>query len=573
MRLFVLPLALSLSGTAAPSSGPISYKLAPELAGDALTALKIEIRFRADPTGVTGFGWDEGWEGERALWQWARDFRVAGAMAVQKTADGHWRIRARPGAEVTVTYRIVSAYDHDPTVEDNEQPRPVIRPHWFYAVGNSLFGFPDGSANAPASFSWAGAPENFGFASDLEHLAGPKRKASRPGTVSDVLESIVIGGRDLRLFPATDGSGIRVATIGHYAFTPEQLNRTARQVIGMERDFWHAGRRAPFLVTAAPLVGSPTLSGFSGTGRGDAFALWIDQRSPLERMKWLLAHEYFHSWNPDRLGAMPQDRAARPALFWFSEGFTDYHARALLVRSGLISPAEFAGQWNEMLLAYAGSRARNLTGGEAAEAFWKDGAAGQLPYQRGAMLAAIWNAELLARSKGAAGLDTLMHAQLWAARSSGDDPVALFRAMAKRAGLDVTADVERYLTRGETILLPSKTFGPCASVVTEERPAFSRGFDPDATARAGNIATGVNRASPAYAAGLRDGMKILARTEGKPGDSLAPYALLVEDHGQQRTIRYFPQAREKIIVQQVKLTAPTVPDCSATLSGADRSDR
>ncbi len=410
-----------------------------------------------------------------------------------------------------------------------------------------------------------------GFASDLEHLAGDDRQATRPGTVSDALDSIVIGGHDLRTFSAGDGSGVRVATVGSYAFTPEQLNDLARRVIGVERSFWGANRGAPFLVTAAPIVGSPTAMSFGGTGRGDGFALWIDQRAPLDRMKWLFAHEYFHSWNPKQLGSMPEDRATRPASYWFSEGFTDYYARALMVRAGLITPAEFAAQWNEMLAGYAGSPVRNMTGAEATTAFWGNEQAQKLPYQRGALLAAMWNARLLALSKGKVNLDTIVKEQLVAARSAkGEEATDLFRSLAARHGLNISRDQARYLSRGETIMLPANTFGPCATVVTERRPSFSRGFDTNATAQAGNVATGVDPALPAYAAGLRNGMKILARTEGEPDNAFVPYGLLVDDHGQQRTIGYLPQGLEQVTVQQVTLRSIVSPACQSTLSGGAR---
>lgn len=561
-------LALSLLGAAPPSPAPVRYVLTPQLSDGAITALKVEVRFRADPSGKTDFGWGGGWAGERNLWQWARDFRVAGATTVQETGGGHWRIEAAPDAEVTVTYRIVSAYDHDPTVDDSAQPKPVIRPRWFYAVGNALFGYPADRENAPATFDWAGAPSGIGFASDLEHLAGRDRKASRSGTVTDALESIVIGGRDLRTFPAGDGSGVRVATIGSHAFTPEQLDILARRVITIERGFWKADRHAPFLVAAAPIVGNPTTMSFGGTGRGDGFALWIDQRAPLDRMKWLLAHEYFHTWNPAQLGTMPEDRATRPAHYWFSEGFTDYYARALMVRAGLISPAMFAAQWNEMLAGYAGSPVRNMPGPQATAAFWQDEAAQKLPYQRGAMLAAMWNARLLAVSKGRSNLDTVLKDQFVAARSSKELATGLFRLFAARHGLNISGDEDRYLARGQTIMLPPGTFGPCAKVVTERRPSFSRGFDAEATAGAGNVAAGVDPMLPAYQAGLRNGMKILARTEGEPDNALVPYALSVEDHGQQRTIRYLPQGHEMITVQQVELAGMVSPVCRFTLGGS-----
>jgi hypothetical protein len=108
-RFFLSLLLLAFLGGAAPPPDPVRYSLAPELSDGAITALKVEVRFRADPSGVTDFGWDDGWAGERKLWQWTRDFRVTGAAAVEKVGeDGHWRIRAAPDAELTATYRIVS---------------------------------------------------------------------------------------------------------------------------------------------------------------------------------------------------------------------------------------------------------------------------------------------------------------------------------------------------------------------------------------------------------------------------------------------------------------------------------
>jgi len=569
MHLRSLSLALLLLGAAAPTghvSEPVQFTLAPDLSRGALTGLQVQVRFRADPSGTTNFGWAGGWAGERKLWQWARDLKVAGAMAVEKNGDDHWRIRSAPGEPLTVSYRVASAYDHDPTVDDSDQPRPVIRPGWFYVVGSALFGYPDDREDAPATFDWLNAP-GIGFASDLEHLAGRTREATRAGTVADALESIVIGGRELRTFPAQDGSGVRVATVGTYAFTPEELDSLARRVIAVERAFWNSDRSAPFLVTAAPIVGSPTTMGFGGTGRGDAFALWVDQRTPLASMKWLLAHEYFHTWNPGYLGAMPQDRDARPAAYWFSEGFTDYYARALMVRAGLISPAEFAAIWNEMLAAYAGSSVRTMPGVPAAAAFWNNEAAQKLPYQRGAMLAAIWNARLRAASRGAVNLDTVLHAQIAATRSSREQATSLFQSLAGRNGLNTAADVLRYVVKGEPILLPADTFGPCATITIEQRPSFSRGFDADATAKAGNVATGVDSMLPAYAAGLRDGMKILARTEGELDNALVPYALSVEDKGQRRTIRYLPQGPERVAMQHVRITHAQSLECSRTLGG------
>ena len=175
----------------------------------------------------------------------------------------------------------------------------------------------------------------------------------------------MIGGHELRVFPSSGDDGVRVATIGRFAFEPQALDGLARDIIGSQRDFWDADRGSPFLVTGIPLVSRPSQISYGGTGLGDAFALWIDQGALLDRLRWLLAHEYLHGWIPGRLGKAAADRDEHASQLWFSEGLTDYYARALLVREGQIPPDEFVDQWNDVLRAYTMSPARNLSGDEA----------------------------------------------------------------------------------------------------------------------------------------------------------------------------------------------------------------
>jgi predicted metalloprotease with PDZ domain len=559
---FLMPAVLALAD-AADAATPVDYTLRPIFTGDALTALDVAVRFTGEADGSTAFGWVDHWSGEERLWQWIRDLRFEGARSAVDRGEGHWRIEAAPGATITAHYRIVSAYDHDPTVNDSEQAKPVIRPGWFYAVGEALFASPLDHSDAPAHFRWEGAPAGFDFASDLQHLGDGKHEASRPGTVSDALESIAIGGRDLHI--ATDpASQVRVASIGSYSFEPAALDDLAMHVIEVERHFWD-DRPSPFLVAAIPLVSMPQRLSYGGAGRGDAFALWIDRTAPLDAMKWLLAHEYFHSWNPAQLGGFADDDHAARAR-WFSEGFTDYYARALMVRSGMITPAEFVQQWNDMLIAYQTSPVKTLSGEETAARFWNDSAVQKLPYQRGAMLAALWNARLRGKTRGRVKLDDILHVQRRAARSSTADAAQLFPELASRYGLDVADDLTRFIDSGETIALPPDTFGPCATLTATPQPVFDRGFDSDATAKAG-VVVGVAPGSAAYEAGLRNGMKPIAREGGRLGDSTVPYVLRVDDGGGERTIRYLPAGKGTVRMQRVVLEPGAGPECGATLGG------
>ena len=60
-----------------------------------------------------------------------------------------------------------------------------------------------------------------------------------------------------------------------------------------------------------------------------------------------VAHEFFHAWNVERI--RPQDlepfdfmEADMSGLLWFAEGFTSYYTPLTLLRSGIITPEEYA---------------------------------------------------------------------------------------------------------------------------------------------------------------------------------------------------------------------------------------
>lgn len=538
----------------------VAYSLSPQIDQGRLDSVVVTMRLRANANGVTEIGWTADWDGETRLWQWARDFRVAGAAETTAEAKGRWRIRSAPGAQLTVTYRIVSALDRDPASDVIAEPQPIVRPTWFYGVGEALFAYPLDREEAPATFAWTGAPAGFGFASDLEHIA-----LNRRATVADVLESVAIGGWPLHVSgDLASNDGVRIATIGTFAFGRAAFDDALKGLIEAERRFWGKDDHAPMLVTAIALRHASGHTSSAGTGRGDAFAMWIDESASLDGIIWLLGHEYFHHWNPAILGALPKDEAAE---YWLSEGFTDYYARALLLRAGIVTSGQFASQWNHMLEVYARSGDRGLPNAAMATRYYADRSLHDLPYQRGAMLAALWNRRLRTTSKGRYGLDDVLHGMRIApGEAAKRDLVATFVATAARFGLDVGGDIRRYLVEGQPIALPPDTFGPCAVVETATAPDFDLGFDYAATQKAGNRITGLRPASAAYAAGLRDGMTLLALISGDSDDSSVPVVLRISDGEGERIVRYQPTGTTTTDTQRVRITDPTV-GCVAGLSG------
>ena len=566
-KIAVLPAFLAIGAANPSQQSTVDYYLSPVMQGNTIAALDVTIRLRADKSGTTTVDWIDNWAGENKLGQWARDLSIEGGTSITRAPNGGRIIRSAPGAPLAMHYRIISAYAADPTVKDSEQARPIVRPDWFYSVGEALYARPVGRDDAPASFVWKG-PKEIGFASDTQHSTGLD---NRPRAVSDILESIAIGGRDLSVISVElNGAPLRIAHIGRFGFDIRAFEKIAQQVVVVERDFWRDTKPGPFLITAIPLASDPGRISFGGTGRSDAFATWIDHGAELPGLTWLLAHEYFHSWNVRQLGRFPE--RVEVEAYWLSEGFTDFYARRLMLRAGLWTPEKFVADWNEMLRAYAASSFRATGNAEAAAKFWSgDYEAEKIPYQRGAMLAALWDRRL--RERGRAGLDDVLRSQRDRTRAAKAMPdlTTAFTAEMGRAGLDIGPDVDRYLTKGEPIVLAETAFGDCARLITADLPVFERGWNSDATAKAGNVLVGVDPSSKAYAVGLRDGMKVLRRLAGEPGNSEVDYVLEMQDGANKRSFTFRPAGRSSLRTQQIVLNnarfAAEPEKCRAALAG------
>ena len=137
--------------------------------------------------------------------------------------------------------------------------------------------------------------------------------------------------------------------------------------------------------------------------------------------------------------------------------------------------------------------------------------------------------------------------------------------------MDVTSDLREYIDDGARIILAADAFAPCGVISTEIRPRFDVGFDLASTGQNGGTVVGVNPDLTAYHAGLRDGMRIVAREAGETGNSMSEMALRVNDNGTERVMRYLPQGRDSTEVQSLTLTKnlakSDLETCSRRLCG------
>jgi len=562
MKALLQPIAAALAfvfcAALSVPSQRITYTLAPVLRDGALRAVQIDLIFRGQGDGETGLRLPDDWGGEHELWRGIEGLTIVEGAEMRDGAAINERVLTHePNARIHVRYRVIQDWEGVPTGGRNTY-RPIVQPTYFHLIGEAALVTPELHLATPARLRVRGLPRHWSFASDLQH----------PGLVlGRVWSSITVGG-DYRIRRATDAN-IRVAIRGDWSFTDQEFTAQVGQIIGGHRRFW-SDRSSPYLVTVTQTVQrNPGQMSVGGTGLDDAFAFFATPNIDDAPIARTLAHESLHTWIPGRIGGMPQENEA--AQYWFSEGFTDFYTGRMLVREGLWTPQQFADDLNEMLAAYAQSPVRDAPNTRIAADFWSDGDVQRLPYQRGRFLATIWDSRL--RAQGRSLDDTMRDMR---ARAVADDPAKapdLLPIVLNSMGLDIRADLASHVEAGARVLLPEDVFAPCGRVVTREVPTFSRGFDIDATQAHNGRISGVDPASPAYAAGLRDGMVLRRRERGMIGDATQELSYVVLDGQVERTITYYPRGAGTYVLQRFEIDAPLEGEryaqCRAALGGAN----
>ncbi|MBC6981590.1 hypothetical protein [Caulobacter sp. 17J80-11] len=554
--------ALTAGSAQAVPPQPTHYTVTPETVDGTLRDLAVEVKLQGDADGETKIAMPNEWSGAHELYKAVHDLRAEGAT-LSMNGPAEVVLRHAPNAPVTLRYRVVQDFAGDPAVSAGGPPfRAVTRPKWFSSVGWTLFGEVKGRVNDPVSFSWGAAPAGWAQASDLDHAAPNGRR------MIDLLDSVLVGGEGLQVTERQVAGGrLRVVVpSGQWRFTEASMADLAGKIAEASSQFW-GDKGEDFFVALTPLNAPGGSTVQYGLGLGDSFALWATPNVELTTLKHILAHEHQHTWFPGRFGGV-RGGAEEPLDYWFSEGFTDFYTLRLLLRAGVYSPEEFVTDFNRILRNYSASPALGATNAQIAKAYWTDRAMADQPYQRGLLLAATWDHRLRQATGGQKGLDDVVRAMRG---REGGAIARLEAAYPALGGGSLMKDVANYVDAGGRVLLPADLFGDCAEVRTIQSPVFDRGFDTAKTSARFGVVDGVDPAGPAYAAGLRNGMRILKREGGQNGDSRVDLIYRVSDAQGERVIRYKPEGRQTMTLQEIVLAPNMTPEkraaCAASMAG------
>jgi predicted metalloprotease with PDZ domain len=571
VRAALLALALFGSGPTRPDAVDYRLDIEAPTAGRP-PVLNVTIRLRGDASGETKLDLPDQSAGAREAWRYISDLKVDGASVTAPDA-AHRVLRHRPGAKLTVRYRVQSAYHQDPDGADGAPLKgPLLRPGFVAALGPFVFARPEGREAQPMTFQWGKLPKGWRAASDLEHAA-----QGRAITVADARSALVLAAPTLQVAEqATGGGPLRLAFLGVDGLPTEAIAKDAAMVTGVERAFWN-DMQVPYLVGIVGLTETKGAPAAGGMGLKDALALFASPNAK-DRLAYVMTREGLRSWMPAQLGTGADADAFSRVL---GEGFTDFLADRMLLRTGLETAAQVVERMDGQLYGYDRSPVRTAPGARVAAEFRTNADVAQLADQRGFLLALKWDEMVRLKTGGRADLGAVLrrmrdHAGQFATGQAPDLTTGFVSAMWVEARIDIRPEIARYVDQGAAIDLPEEMFGGCLQARVTVSPAFDPGFDTTASFAAKTL-KGVRRGGPAWVSGLRDGMA-LDSWAFTPGDTTRQIELMVRGgpgkaarQGKPRRVAFWPYGDADASKRKLQLTPGMSPQqvaaCGKRMAG------
>lgn len=533
----------------------------------------ILLSFDAGGRHATPIDLPNAWAGATGLGEGIRNLR--GTSRAASIAPGNLphqrRVLHPPRGTVTIAWDLIE-YGNAP-LDHNRFYQPLLRPEYALFFGHGAWVLPSFHAQQPlrAAIALHGLPRGWTAVSSFGTLArGERTRWLAERIVPDTLRHAVFAFGDFRLRRIDlAGQPMWMAIRGKFAFDDaEFFNRTAA-LVRTQRAFFGDSSFPHFLITLLPNEVARGSSG--GTGVHQAFAMHAsaDFQVPGTDFEFLIGHENLHTWIPSRFGSMNSregidDEALR---YWFSEGFTNFLTHRLLLASGQWSLAQYARAVSQVIRNYELSDARQRDNAAVKTQFFTDRAVGELPYQRGELLALRWDAQLRARGHTLAGV--LRNLLLPPGPQPSRPPLAterLLDALTRVLGPGPRADVQRVVEQAGPIDYDAALLGPCFVIEPVQHARWALGFDGERSFRERRV-TGLVAGSAAQRAGLREG-DVLRAYSVYFGDVDRDAELTVERDGALTEIRFRPMAAEPVPGVRYRPTdnADDDPACRAWLT-------
>jgi predicted metalloprotease with PDZ domain len=229
--------------------------------------------------------------------------------------------------------------------------------------------------------------------------------------------SVFFVGADVRVAQTSvRGMKVTFATAGEWAFADEDVATVVRDVLEQHERAAGAIPRERALVLLAPFPQASDATRWSAETRGGTVVFLsgraTSKSAGLARLSVPLAHELFHLWIPNGL-TLSGD------YDWFYEGFTVYQATRVSVELGYLTFQDYLDSLARAYDIYLAERERDeLSLIDASARRW--GGSGAVVYQKGLIVAALYDLSVRQQSRGKRSLDDVYRLLFRGQRASNE---------------------------------------------------------------------------------------------------------------------------------------------------------
>ena len=371
----------------------------------------------------------------------------------------------------------------------------IFRPDLIHAPGYGLFCVPH-SKNQPKyltiTIKWTHIPDAWSILSSF----GLERELTLKTTLQDLLSSFYMMG-NLRLKEIHPGTYLSL--YGQFEKPDSDLQKDILTLVTTHRSFFKDGN-FPFF--ALSLIGDDDFKASDATALLNGVIAVIPKKIHYLESYLTFARAHFHTW----LGIKIKNNPDEPlTMGWWFDGFTDYYALVLALRSGQLSLQDFLKICNSVLIDYYFSPVRDEPDKNLKSYDQADHDYFELPYLRGFALALYMN-HRIRQENPQISLDHSLLSTFYAQGLFKSIFSTFELALVKNGLPSAPILIHKHITEGKVINLSDL----CTTLPFEEakKSRFDLGFDPNAV-RFFNVIRNLDPESHAYKAGLREGDEII----------------------------------------------------------------
>lgn len=374
-------------------------------------------------------------------------------------------VKYSPGSSVKIYYQVEEVRQGNVALGNHYMV--ILKKQYFHFFGEAFFILPEWDSNPQFKFRiiWNHMPQTWNLANSF----GANEKIQSFNTQISKFRNSVFTGGDFRIIKrSVQNFPVFISIRGKWLFTDDQISDMIQKIIFEERNFWNDYKFSYYLVTIFPIDGNGEQSGMDRTNSCSLFL--SSDRIQDYKLKRVIAHEAFHAWLGDKIVFSEPEKL----LYWFKEGFSEYYARLLLLRAGLIGLDEYVAEYNKVLKNYYTSPVRGEKNSRVIKEFGYDPDFTKLPYLRGDIIAHNLNAAILRKTNGRKSLDDLMREILQ--RSVNENLIlstgSLSSLIRYYSDDETTAEILRTLNIGTKLKSYPEALGPCFTMSIDTYKRF-----------------------------------------------------------------------------------------------------